>query len=414
MWVRKRLDIGWSDLALGILRCSIPADREAVQRQIETAWSDREDTLVCLSVRSGFDLLLGSLRLPPESEVLTSAVTIRQMIEIVEHHGLVPVPVDLDVDRMAPRVDLMRRAITPATRAILVAHLFGGRIPLEPILALAAEHRLLVIEDCAQAFAGKQYQGHPSADVSMFSFGVIKTATALGGAVLRVGDRKLLEQMRSEQAGYPIQTRWSYLRRLLKSAALKAISSRPVYSALTCAFRATGCDQDRFINGSIRGFPGPRLFVSLRRQPSAPLLAVLRRRLRTFDARRLEDRARKGELLARRLRGRVTCPGAALSQHTHWVFPILADAPDQVIRALRKSGFDATQGQSLSVVAPPVKHPELEPHGARAALLKIVFLPFYPEMPARVLRRMTELRKTSPFTTVSLEDPQAPDDSLDA
>jgi len=43
--------------------------------------------------------------------------------------------------------------------------------------------RFLLVEDCAQAFAGTQYYGYPQADVSLFSFGAIKSCTALGGAV---------------------------------------------------------------------------------------------------------------------------------------------------------------------------------------------------------------------------------------
>ena len=388
MWVRKRLDIGWSDLAFGVLRACLPTDRPAIQRQVETSWSDADNVLACLSVRSGFDLLLGALELPQGSEVLMSAVTIRHMVELVEQHGLVPIPVDLDIHRMAPRVDLMRRAITPATRAIVVAHLFGGRIELEPILHLAAEHGLLVIEDCAQAFAGTGYLGHPNADVSLFSFGPIKTATALGGALVRVRDRKLLQRMRAEQERWPVQARRSYLLRLLKYAALKALSSRPVYSALMCAFGTIRYDPDHFVNGTVRGFTGPRLVVLLRRQPCAPLLAVLQRRLRKYDARRLEDRASKGELLTRLLQEHVACPGAGAAGHTHWVFPILAADPRQAIALLGQSGFDATQGQSLCVVAAPADRPQLEPRAAREALAKVVFLPFYPEMPTRAIRHL--------------------------
>ena len=68
MWVRKRLDIRWSDLAFGLLHAWLPADRWAAQRRVESAWSDSEGALACLSVRSGFDLLLSALALPPGSE----------------------------------------------------------------------------------------------------------------------------------------------------------------------------------------------------------------------------------------------------------------------------------------------------------------------------------------------------------
>ena len=261
MWARKRLDVGWSDLGYGLLRACRPADRWAAQRRVERAWSGSADALACLSVRSGFDLLLGALALPPGSEVLVSAITIPHMVEIIEHHGLVPIPVDLDADRLAPRLDRMRRAVTPATRAVVVAHLFGSRIPLEPILALAEAHGLRVIEDCAQAFAGTEYQGHPRADASMFSFGPIKKATALGGAVLAVRDARLLQRMRIRQASYPVQSKGAYVRRLLKYGALMACSSRVSFSVLMRALRMMGRDPDRAINGSVRGFRRDRKSV---------------------------------------------------------------------------------------------------------------------------------------------------------
>ncbi|MHC4405107.1 MAG: DegT/DnrJ/EryC1/StrS family aminotransferase [Planctomycetota bacterium] len=390
--MRKRLDIGWLDLAFGMLQSGLPRNRGVIQQQIESLWSGSDEgVLACLSVRSGFDLLWRALSLPPGSEVLMSALTIRHMVDLVEQHHLVPVPVDVDVDHMAPKVDVMRRAITPNTKAIVVAHLFGSRFPMEPIRRVAREHNLLVIEDCAQAYAGRGYTGDPQADVSMFSFGPIKTATALWGAVLKIRDRDLLERMRTEQASYPVQSRRSYVRRLLKCTALKACSNRPLFKVVMGACRAMGRDHDHMINGSVRGFPGPDFFDRIRQQPCGPLLALLRRRLRTFSQKRLADRTSKGELLVDMLKNEVVCPAAEAVPHTHWVFPILVDEPKRVISTLRAAGFDATQGESMCVVAPPADRPDLDPGDARDALSRIVFLPLYPEMSRRAVRRMAQV-----------------------
>jgi dTDP-4-amino-4,6-dideoxygalactose transaminase len=154
------------------------------------------------------------------------------------------------------------------------------------------------------------------------------------------------------------------------------------------ACRAMGRDHDRLINGSVQGFRGPGFLERIRQQPSTPVLALLERRLRRYDAKRLADRASKGELLCRLLKDRVVCPGGTMAPHTHWLFPVLVDDPDEVISQLRQSGFDATQGQSLCVVAPPAERPELDPSTARHAMAKIVFLPIYPEMPKRAVRKM--------------------------
>jgi perosamine synthetase len=388
VWSRKRLDIGWADLLSGVRFVCFPPDRAAVARRVEQLWPKPEHTLACFSVRSGFDLLLGALRLPRGSEVLVSAVTIPDMVRIIERHGLVPVPVDLDPQQMAPTLEQWERAVMPAAKLILVAHLFGGRTKMESLLDLARRHGLLVVEDCAQAFAGVRYQGHPQADASMFSFGSIKSNTALGGAILRVRNLELLAQMRAAQAAYLPQPRWLYLKRLAKYAMLKALACRPICGLFVRVCRAIGCDYDRMVNRAARGFPGDDFFEQIRRQPSAPLLAMLERRLTRQDCRRSERHVAKGTVLAASLRNTVSCPGAAVTPHTYWVFPVVVEQPEELLEHLTRSGFDATQGQSLCVVRPPADRPGQRAAAAENLLAKVVFLPFYPEMPPHYSRRM--------------------------
>jgi len=390
MWVRKRLDIGFWDFAVGIVHSILPASRAALQRRLEADWSPSGDCLACISVRTGLDLLLAAIQLPPRSEVLMSAMTIPDMARIVERHGLVPVPVDLDLDTLGPNLASLRRAVTPASRAIVVAHLCGGRVRMTPILAEARQHSLLVIEDCAQAFDGRGYTGDPGADASLFSFGPIKTATALGGAMLRIGDREIVDRMRARQAQYPVQRRRSYLCRMLKYAAFRALCCPVPYAMLVRIWRAMGKDYDRLVNGSVRGFPGPDFFDRIRQQPCAPLLAMLRRRLRTYDPRRLERRAAKGDLLTRLLEPKIPCAGRAATPHNSWVFPILVEEPGAMMENLRDAGFDAPQGHSMYVIPPPADRAENAAGTATEILRKVVYLPIYPEMPDGELRRMAK------------------------
>ncbi|MCC6124259.1 MAG: DegT/DnrJ/EryC1/StrS aminotransferase family protein [Pirellulales bacterium] len=399
MWPRKRLDIGWGDLLYGLWRVAFPPNSARMAARIEKLWPEPERTFACLSVRSGFDLLLGALALPRGSEVLVSAVTIPDMLRILERHGLIPVPVDLDPRQAAPRPEAWTNAVTPNVRAILVAHLFGGRAAMEPILDIARRYRLLVFEDCAQAFAGIGCPGHPQADASLFSFGVIKSNTALGGAVLQVRDREILARMRAAQSAYPRQRRRRYFLRLVKCGLLKALCCRPICGLFVRICRALGGDYDRWVNRAAQGFPGGELFDQIRRRPSAPLLAMLHRRLRRFDARRWERHSAQGRMLFhffRELENRewcVLCPGAENAPHSYWVFPILFDEPKRLTEDLARHGFDATQGQSLCVVPPPNGRRAPEARSARTMLDKIVFLPFYPELPPCEARRMAVIAR---------------------
>lgn len=64
---------------------------------------------------------------------------------------------------------------------------------MSPVVDVAARHSVLLWEDCAQVFTGRQgYLGHPQSDATFFSFGVIKRATALGGGIARIADRSIL------------------------------------------------------------------------------------------------------------------------------------------------------------------------------------------------------------------------------
>jgi dTDP-4-amino-4,6-dideoxygalactose transaminase len=306
----------------------------------------------------------------------------------------VAVPVDIDPTIAAPRMEDWEKAVTPKTRAILVAHLFGGRVPMGPLAEFARRRRLMLIEDAAQAFAGVGYAGHPEADASLFSFGVIKSTTALGGAVLKIGNRELLGTMRAAQAAYPRQSLFGYFRRLAKYGLLKALSNRVTCGLIMRGFRMLGGDYDRWVNQAARGFAGEDFFAQIRRRPSEALMALLARRLRRFGGARHDRHVAKGKEMVQALQNpdtredRPICPGAACRPHTFWVFPVLVDEPMRLIDELAEHGFDATQGQSLGVIRPPRGRDELRAAAAEAMLKKTVFLPFYPELPLHEARRM--------------------------
>ena len=147
-----------------------------------------------------------------------SAVTIRDMVKVVEYHGLVPIPVDVDPHTLQPTPEDVLKAVSSRTRVLVVAHIYGTVSPLDALAAIARRHGILLIEDCAEALfraapfsstaaspprstsratgtllvePGRWFRGSASADVSMFSFGSIKTATALGGATLRFSHQRL-------------------------------------------------------------------------------------------------------------------------------------------------------------------------------------------------------------------------------
>jgi perosamine synthetase len=390
MWVRKRIDIGWLDLLSASFHCVCPGSRSKANDAAESAWSTDGRAFTCLSVRSGLDLFLKALELPAGSEVLVSALTIPDMVRIIEHHGLVAVPIDLHDEDVSPRVELLENMVTEKTKAILVAQLFGGRFDLAPFVEFAKQHNLVLIEDCAQAFEGDGYKGHDEADVSMFSFGPIKTATALAGGVFQVKDETLLAGMRVLQAAYTVQSHWFFLKRVLFYILLKFLGGKLAFGLFVRTCRLLGKDFDEVLNGSIRNFPEDQFFASLRVQPSFPLLRLIARRIRRYRNEDLDRRAARGALLASLLPAEH-CPGAAANPHSYWVFPLRVDDPPLIVAALRKAGFDSTADSSMQPVEATDGRPEAAPETARVLLKSAIFLPLYGDMPEAEIRRMASV-----------------------
>lgn len=318
-----------------------------------------------------------------------SALNVPGMMRVVEENGLKPVPLDVDGDSLLPTIQAVRQAITPQTRVLVTAHLFGARLSLAELNAQARQSGLLIVEDRAQAFDGVPFAMSPQCDVAMHSFGAIKTATALGGAVLTVRDADLAARMRDIQRRYAKQPRRRYLLRLAKYSALKALGNRLPFSALAHALTSAGIDYDAWLKKQVRGFDDAQFLRQLRQKPCAPLTDLLARRLRQFDPDRANKQRKRGLELAAQLGAKFPAAGKDVERHTFDLFPLRVGNPKRTIAALRRCGFDACAHGSMTTVKAPQGCPNLEPARAQRLLEEIVFLPLYREMPQAEVERMS-------------------------
>lgn len=113
-----------------------------------------------IPVGNGTDALqiaLMALGLKPGDEVITPDFTFIATAEVVALLGLKPVVVDVDKDTMNISVEAVKSAITQKTKAIVPVHLFGQCANMEPLIQIAKEHNLYIVEDACQAI-GAEYQ----------------------------------------------------------------------------------------------------------------------------------------------------------------------------------------------------------------------------------------------------------------
>jgi UDP-2-acetamido-2-deoxy-ribo-hexuluronate aminotransferase len=105
----------------------------------------------CANGTDALQVAMMGLDLKPGDEVITTSFTFVATVEVIALLGLTPVLVDVLPDTFNIDPESVRKAITPKTKAIVPVHLFGQCVDMEPLMEMAKEHNLYIIEDNAQA-----------------------------------------------------------------------------------------------------------------------------------------------------------------------------------------------------------------------------------------------------------------------
>jgi dTDP-4-amino-4,6-dideoxygalactose transaminase len=133
---------------------------------------------------SALELALRAYGVGPGDEVITVANTFVATALAISFTGATPVLVDIDPDTYTLDASLLESVITARTKAIIPVHLYGQPADMDPILELAEQHGLVVIEDACQAH-GAKYKGRPVGSLghaAAFSFYPGKNLGAYGDA----------------------------------------------------------------------------------------------------------------------------------------------------------------------------------------------------------------------------------------
>lgn len=162
------------------------------------AWSDSAYAIALGNGTLALDVALQALDIGPGDEVIVTPRTFIASISSVVNAGAVPVFADVDADSQNIEAHSIVKVLTPKTKAIVVVHLAGMPADMDAIMALAAEHNLYVIEDCAQAH-GAKYKGRSVGSighVGAWSFCQDKIMTTGGeGGMVTTNDEQLWRKM---------------------------------------------------------------------------------------------------------------------------------------------------------------------------------------------------------------------------
>ncbi|ACA58597.1 DegT/DnrJ/EryC1/StrS family aminotransferase [Candidatus Desulforudis audaxviator] len=169
-------------------------------RLFEQEWADFAGCEYAVAVANGtvaLELALHALGIGPGDEVIVPCRTFIASASCAVVRGVTPVMADVDPVSQNITAETAAAVLTPQTKAIIAVHLAGWPCEMDPILELAREKGLYVIEDCAQAH-GATYKGRPTGsfgDAAAFSFCQDKIVTTGGeGGMLTTNRREVWER----------------------------------------------------------------------------------------------------------------------------------------------------------------------------------------------------------------------------
>ena len=164
------------------------------------SYSGTKYAIGCASGSDALMLALMALDVQPGDEVLTTPYTFFATAGAISRVGAVPVFVDVEEDTFNLDVNLMEGALAahPKVRAIMPVHLFGGCADMDPIMKMANERGIPVIEDAAQSI-GSEYKGRRAGSIGRigaFSFFPSKNLGGYGdGGIMTTDDAALAERL---------------------------------------------------------------------------------------------------------------------------------------------------------------------------------------------------------------------------
>jgi len=340
---------------------------------------------------SGREAILLALRatgVQPGDEVLVPALTLGELLPILQDSGYQPVAVDVDVETFSIDVRQMEHHIGPRTRAVLATHLLGGPCDIQAICAVARERDLVVVEDCAHALGasvGGQKVG-TFGDAGIFSFEVTKAVPTYGGGMV-VTDRDDASKRVADDLATRERRRGPALNKALSTWLEESLVRGPLYGPT-----ARLLFSERFRSLFESAYRG----AHDRQRPQATAYSAFQariglRRLARVDCRneRLNERART---LAARLPAGITTPARdAVGSPAFYQFVVRTQrmTPAEFRRRAMALGIDVGIGSEVMDDCGALLGATNCPN-ARDICADVVLLPLYDRLGERRFRRLID------------------------
>jgi len=171
-------------------------------KKFEELFAERVNRKHAIAVSNGsvaLDAAIIALGIKAGDEVIMPSFTIISCAAAIVRVGAIPVVIDSDPITWNMNVNLIEEKITTRTKAIMVVHIYGLPVDMDPLMEIARKYNLKIIEDAAEMH-GQAYKGRPCGsfgDISTFSFYPNKHITTGEGGIIVTDDKQIADHCRS-------------------------------------------------------------------------------------------------------------------------------------------------------------------------------------------------------------------------
>jgi len=296
-------------------------------------------TIAFFSLRQGLFWTLKALGYKKGEEIILPAYEYFAVLSAILQAGLKPVFVDVNPSDYTIDVSKIRKAISPKTRAILVAHLNGYPAEMGRIMEIARKNNLRVIEDSAHALgASYKKKSIGSFDIGCFSFGLGKPISTAGGGLIATLDQNLARKLKEKQNQFQEISFFEKIAICLKIITARFLTFPRVFfltSYPLLLLKKQGLVEEK-INLS------KKVPASYQLKYSGPQAALAREQLKNLPRRNLA-RLKNAEILNQKLSGikAIRLPIYQLHRKSAYLhYPVEIKEVDKVVRKALLAGFN--------------------------------------------------------------------------